>query len=298
VRSFLELCRFITSHPLPRSKVAALYQFVIWQLGARLLRKKVVVPWVDESRFVCGIGEAGLTGNLYAGFMEYKDMLFLLHSLSREEVFVDIGANVGAYTILASKCVQAKTIAFEPIPETVERLLDQIQINRVSDLVSVRNKGVAEDKGTLYFSNSHDTVNRVIEFGGSECASQVEVVSIDQELPRGQRYFFKIDVEGYELNVIKGGADVLSSPLTSVVIIEMNGSGESYGHTNQDVHTLLVRLGFSPCSYEPFSRSLKKLSNFNDANGNMIYVRNISEISARCRGAPLRKIHTAGGVEV
>lgn len=41
-----------------------------------MLKKKVIVSWVNDARFIAGKGETGLTGNLYAGFMEYEDMVF------------------------------------------------------------------------------------------------------------------------------------------------------------------------------------------------------------------------------
>ena len=56
----------------------------------QLLGRKVIVPWVEDSKFIAGIGETGLTGNLYTGFMEYEDMLFLLHALDTDETFVDV----------------------------------------------------------------------------------------------------------------------------------------------------------------------------------------------------------------
>jgi hypothetical protein len=55
-----------------------------------------MVPWVGDARFIAGLGEVGLTGNLYTGFMEYEDMLFLLHDLRATGTFVDVGASVGA----------------------------------------------------------------------------------------------------------------------------------------------------------------------------------------------------------
>ena len=67
-----------------------------------MLNRKIIVPWVGDSRFITGSGETGLTGNIYVGFHEYEEMLFLLHALQPTDTFVDVGANVGEYTILAS----------------------------------------------------------------------------------------------------------------------------------------------------------------------------------------------------
>lgn len=117
MKTIISTFGFVVGHPLTKkNRFAAIVNFIRWQLGARLVGKKVVVPWVGDSRFIAEIGETGLTGNLYAGFMEYEEMIFLLHALQPNEVFVDVGANIGAYTILASKVVKSKSISFEPLP--------------------------------------------------------------------------------------------------------------------------------------------------------------------------------------
>jgi thymidylate synthase len=60
----------------------------------------------------------GATGNIYAGLHEFEDMAFLLHLLRSEDMFADVGSNIGSYTILASGVVGAKSVAFEPVPST------------------------------------------------------------------------------------------------------------------------------------------------------------------------------------
>ncbi len=57
----------------------------------------------------------GATGNIYAGLHEFDDMAFFLHLLRPEDMFADVGSNIGSYTILASGVVGAKSVAFEPV---------------------------------------------------------------------------------------------------------------------------------------------------------------------------------------
>ena len=291
------ITKFILTHPLTRqNKLKALISFGRWQIAARLLGKKVIVPWVEDASFITAIGETGLTGNLYTGFMEYEDMLFLLHALRTDETFIDVGANIGAFTILASKVVKTKSISFEPLPETVDRLKDQIQINRINDFVSVRNKGVGDKVGALFFTNNNDTINKVSLAGGVDNTTKVEVTTLDEELDKDKKYFFKIDVEGFEYNVIEGGKNILSSQNTIAIIIELNGSGEEFGHSNQDIHKKIISLNFTPVAYEPLSRSLHILDSYNKNGGNTIYVKDVDLIKARCKAAPSRCVHTANDI--
>ena len=63
------------------------------------------------------------------GLCEFDEMGFVLHFLRSEDLFVDVGANVGAYTVLASGVIGARTIAFEPNPSTFKYLERNIAEN-------------------------------------------------------------------------------------------------------------------------------------------------------------------------
>lgn len=299
IKQLYAIVKFIAQHPLNADhKLLALKNFFSWQIATRILKKKVIVPWVDDSIFITGLGETGLTGNLYAGFMEYEDMIFLLHALQPTETFVDVGANIGAFTILASKVVKAKSIAFEPLPETVDRLIDQIHINRIESIVDIRNMGVGDKQGSLFFTNNNDTINKVSLSGNTENTTMVRVSTLDNELDTKDHYFLKIDVEGFEYNVIKGAEGLLSTNNVSAIIIELNGTGEEFGHNNEDIHKKLTSFGFISVSYEPQTRTLTRLDSYSKTRGNTIYVKDIDIIAERCKSAPKRVVHTACRIKI
>jgi len=299
IRTIIATVRFLTTHPLTKAnKIKTLLRFMQWQIGARLLNENVIIPWVDDSKLIASIGETGATGNLYTGFMEYEDMLFLLHALQPTEIFIDIGANIGVYTILASKVVNAKSIAFEPIPQTFEKLKDQIQINQINHLVTLVNKGVGEKNQTLFFTNNKNTMNKVSVIGETKNTSQVEVITLDGQLDRDKNYLFKIDVEGFESNVIEGAHQILSSPNVVAIILELNGSGNQFGHSDESLHDRIINYNFVPVSYNPIDRSISMLSSYNKKNKNTIYVKDINLIRARCLSAAKRCVHTANDVYV
>ncbi len=295
----IAIIHFIMRHPLnAENKIKALIKFIKWQLGIRLLNGKILTPWVDNSSFICGLGETGMTGNYYTGLIEYEDMGFLLHTLQSDEIFVDIGANVGAYTILASKVIGSQSIAFEPLPETIDRLRDQIQINRIDSRVDIRNKGVGDKKCQLFFTNNNDTTNKVSPAGNINNSTIVEVTTLDIELDNNSKYFLKIDVEGFEFNVIEGASNLLSSDAISAVIIELNGSGLEFGFSDEKVHQKLIGFGFKPIRYNPKLRIVTESNSFNKNFGNTIYVKDIERISNLCKISDKRIIHTAWGLQI
>ncbi|MEB3171773.1 MAG: hypothetical protein VKK43_10405, partial [Synechococcaceae cyanobacterium] len=128
--SLLDTIIFITSHPLNREqKLKSIIRFAKWQIGSRLVRGEIVYDWINGSKFLVKTGDKGLTGNIYTGLHEFPDMGFLLHFLRVDDLFVDIGANVGSYTILACCAVGARGVAFEPVPSTYKKLVENMRIN-------------------------------------------------------------------------------------------------------------------------------------------------------------------------
>jgi len=293
IKQFYLTAKFILTHPLIKKnkKWYGIVNFIVWQIGARALSKKIIVPWVEDSKLIIGVGETGATGNIYVGFAEYQDMLFLLHALRQEEIFVDIGANIGVYTILASKVIRANSISFEPIQNSFNRLEDQIKINRIDHLVRLENRGVGERSETLFFTNNNDTVNKVCLAGDVANTAEIEVIALDDFLEKNKKYFFKIDVEGFEYKVILGAKDILSSPNVVGLIIEMNGSSEEFGSNNSEIHNKLLSFNFYPVSYDPFGRTLSKLEGYNKIGVNTIYVKDIELLARRCKNAPKYRIN-------
>jgi len=299
IPGLIAVTRFILEHPMNTDhKLLSLLKFVEWQVATRILKKRVVVPWIDESMVISGPGDTGLTGNIYAGFMEYEEMVFLLHALQPTETFVDVGANLGAYTILASKVVKSRTIAFEPVPTTVERLRDQIQINKIESSVEVRNLAVGDHEGFLFFTNNNGTTNKVSREGEDQNTIRVKASTLDSELTKHEKYFLKIDVEGFEYNVLAGAADVLSTNNVSAIIIELNGSGHEFGSSNDHVHKKLLSHGFTPVAYDPQQRTLSELESYNRKLPNTIYVKDFTIMSERCKTAARRVVHTAWGKQI
>lgn len=289
----------IYKHPLnAHRRISAVAGFYRWRVGTRMIgiERKVVVPWVDSSRFLLGRDEHGLGGNMYVGLMDFPDMGFLLHAMRPDDLFVDVGANVGAYSILASSVVGARCLAFEPVGETASRLLDQVRLNAIGHLVDIRHEAVGSTAGELHFTQSRDVTNKVALQAGPDTTC-VSVTTLDHAVkPNSGRLFIKMDVEGFEYDVIQGGLHTLSSNSVAALIVELNGSGEEFGHSNQHIHEELIKLGLLPVAYDPLSRRVTPLTSFNTKDGNnTIYVKDIGLIRALCQDAPARTIHTAGG---
>jgi len=294
-----QIVRFIWAHPLNRGhRMAALIRFLAWQVRSRLAGGKIVVPWVDDASVMAGEGDTALTGNLYAGLMEFEDMAFLLHALRSTDLFVDVGANMGAYTILASKVVRSESLTFEPVPSTADRLMDQVHLNRIEENVRLRRMGVGREAGSLPFTCDSGAMNKVSVSDEREGSIRVPVTTLDLEVPLHQPVFMKIDVEGFEFNVLEGAKNVLSSNALIALIVELNGRGEEFGHTNEEVHQKLLSHDLIPVGYDPWTRSVTRIASYNRNDANTVYVKDLELIRERCLTAPARVIHTAHGIRL
>ena len=285
--------KFIVRHPLNRGRFwSALATYLRWQIGSRLLPGSVAVPFINDTRLLVKSGMKGATQNIYCGLQEFEDMALILHTLRPGDVFVDAGANVGSYTILAAGACGAHVTAIEPVPSTFAHLLDNIHLNNVLSLVTALNCGLSAVPATLHFSRDLDTVNHVLSAEESMLSSgiSVPVDTMDSALKGQGPTIIKIDVEGYESEVLKGAGVSLASDKLLAVVMELNESGNRYGFDEAKLHMDMLELGFIACAYDPWNRLLTPLKTKN-AVGNTLYVKDIDSLAVRVASAPYRTVN-------
>jgi FkbM family methyltransferase len=206
---------------------------------------------------------------------------------------VDIGANVGSYTILACSAVGARGVAFEPVPTTYKRLVENMRLNHLDARVRCINKGVGGKKGTIAFTSDDDTTNHALA-PGEQCDSKViiEVTSLDTVLAGEDPKLIKIDVEGYETLVLEGARETLKNQTLNAVIMELNGSGSRYGFDESKILELMLSHGFKAYSYNPFTRKLINLKGKNLDSGNTLFIRDKSVAEDRLRVASMVTVNS------
>lgn len=211
--------RFITRHPMTcQAPWAAVGRFVTWQVRSRL-REEVIHDWVGGARLAVRRGMTGATGNIYCGLHEYVDMSFVLHALRPGDLFVDIGANVGSYTVLAAAVAGAQVVAFEPDPDTFRALQRNVEINGLEGRVEVHPIALGAQAGTGWLTRGLDSMNHVVHQGGST-HQPVKIETLDTVLAGRVPTLIKMDVEGYEPQVLAGAQATLASAETLAVEIE------------------------------------------------------------------------------
>src|SRR4029079_10392991 len=132
------LIRAIWSHPLNRrfGRFAALGRFLRWQVSQRVHPRTVGLAFVNSSHLLARLGNTAATGNWYSGLDEPAEMGFALCVLRPGDLLLDVGANLGSYTVLAGAGVGCRVVALEPSSDTYKRLVANVRSNRIADRVT------------------------------------------------------------------------------------------------------------------------------------------------------------------
>ena len=271
----LNTVEWIINHPLSKGrKLRNVGRFVAWQERSRLSREPYAFEFANGSKMLARAGMTGATGNLYVGLHEFREMAFLLHYLRPDDLFFDVGANVGSYSILAGAAVGARVVAFEP-GEAFEWLVRNFALNNLGN-AQARREAVGANSGTVSFTSGLDTVNRIDRNG----AAIVPLTTLDAACGGQAPAVIKIDVEGLEADVLHGATSTLSNAATNVVVMELNDPAAS---------DLLNRSGFVCCSYDPFKRSIGPPAAAISGNG--IFIKDIGQARQRVEGARPFSVH-------
>ncbi|MER8639771.1 FkbM family methyltransferase [Mesorhizobium sp. M1273] len=265
--------RFLAEHPLTRnSQLRAWRRVLRWQIESRL-KEEVIVPWVGGQKLAVRRHMTGATGNIYAGLHEFADMGLVLHFLRRGDLFFDVGSNVGTYSVLASGVCGATTWAFEPHPETVLRLERNVAINHLSDRIKIYQLALGSEAAEVSFTIGLDTMNKVSNDG----TGSLKVIQkpLDALVNDAFPIMIKVDVEGYEEDVVRGALSVLANSHLRVVELETV--------TPWTLKTMKDH-GFEQAYYNPILRTLSSQSNFAGPS-NTTFIRDPDFVADRVKSA-------------
>ena len=170
------------------------------------------------------------------------------------DIVFDIGANFGWYTTLFAKLTGAtgKVYAFEPQPAILEHNRDNLRLNAFEDRVKLSHLALGAQSGSLNLytfaglSNAHSSA---VSLGRDDAKmsicpmSTLDAFAAEEEIRRID--VLKIDVEGYEADVFKGGARMLGAADAPLILFEINMDClKSRGMTARNVQDVLRGFGY------------------------------------------------------
>jgi|SRR5579875_243488 len=188
-----------------------------------------------EARLWCGcrltvdLHDAVQASLYYRGFHEPSVTAVLRRHLRAGDCFVDVGANVGYYSCVASCLVgRAGSVhAIEPSTKLIDRFRMDLARNRISDRIVLHPVAVSDFEGTAYLQRgSHDPTpdgDRFItveQFDGPS-AELVPVTTLDSLLIHASRVdVLKLDIEGQELSALRGAVSTIRRFRPRLILVE------------------------------------------------------------------------------
>ena len=288
---FIKAMGYVLRAPLNRGHAAsALLRVARWQLSSRLAPGDLVVPFVGDTVLIGRPSLTGMTLNVYCGLAETDEMGFALHLLRADDLFVDVGANVGVYTVLASGACGARTIACEPIGQALRDLRRNVSLNDLGERVEIRNCAVGAAPGTVRMTDDSDTMNRVVEGAPDAGGVDVPVMTLDAILDGQTPALIKIDVEGYEEKVLAGAKATLRAPSLRAVTLEAGPFDADGGARRRSLCASMKTFGFVPAEYDAVDRRLSPMRDVDRRGDDIIFVRDLAATQKILSQAPRRNI--------
>jgi FkbM family methyltransferase len=158
------------------------------------------------------------------GRLEPGSLAVVLSLLKEGGVLVDVGANIGTFTLPAARRVGARghVLAMEPAPRVVELLRRTVALNEVADWIEVRECAAGEANGTVLFGLSRQTTHNSLQMP-DDTVEQIEVPirRLDDLIGSGRQVdVVKIDVEGAELQVWRGMQRIVAENPQLAIVLE------------------------------------------------------------------------------
>lgn len=170
--------------------------------------------------------------------------------VKKETVVIDLGANIGYYTILSAELVgkTGHVYSFEPEPHNFSLLSKNIKTNNLTN-VTLEQKGVADKnyQARLYLSDSN-TDHRIYKVENDRKSVEIQVIKLDDYFPDGIKKpcFIKSDIQGADIKAIEGMKKLLQNSRDLILFFEYQPSMlKEFGSNPEPIINSLLTMGFT-----------------------------------------------------
>lgn len=210
----------------------------------------IIIRKVQGSKMYLDLKDEGISKDLALdGIREPESTKMIKKILKPGDIVVDIGANRGYYALMESRLVgkNGKVYAIEPVQDNINALKKNIELNNYPNIkvfqVAIGDKNTTTKMYISSFSNWHSFINHKQKITST---IDIKVISLDNFLKdKEYPYFIRMDVEGYEYQILKGMKNVLERRKPLKLFIEL------HPHLMQKDKTIfilktLMKYGFEP----------------------------------------------------
>jgi FkbM family methyltransferase len=231
-----------------------------WDSAVKAERSFLLKHLFRDTHIKC-YTDSNLCKMIYMDQFESEEIDFVKKGLKEGDVFVDIGSNIGIFSLVASQIVgkNGKVIAFEPTPETFKRLEENISLNNIFNIDAFQ-LGISNSKKDEILSISQEGFDAWNSFTKPSKGERFNKVTIKTDsldnLATEIEYLskaslIKIDVEGWESMVISGAENLLTkndAPMLMVEFTEQNAINA--GSSTKILYNKIVQFGYRLYRYD------------------------------------------------
>ena len=215
--------------------------------------------------------DSSLSPNLNRGDFEFHEIRFINDFLQHKDTFIDIGANIGYFSMIASKCVgdEGKIHSFEPTKKTYDRLLESIKLNQANNVSAhkIALSNISEEREFTISNDGFDAYNSLGKPSeGSDFIKEIVHTkpfdTVIEEKNISTPSLIKIDVEGWEMPVIEGMKNLLNKKDAPVLMVEFTEDNANLaGFSCSDLYDLISNFNYSMYKYNWVRNELVKQEN-------------------------------------
>lgn len=212
---------------------------ITYQARGRLLRKPTIARIGRNALMEVELHSSGASKALYANPPDWPEMLVWEQRLRPGDLFIDVGANAGVYSLWAAD-VGAEVVAVEPSRQASRWLRRNVELSGLP--ITIIEAALTDFEGTVGFDSSGDSVGHI---GGPEV---VAATTLDAVLGQRQAAGVKIDVEGFERMVVQGATAALKEHRIACIQVEWNRCSQvALGEDRSPTAALLEEFGYRLC---------------------------------------------------
>lgn len=212
----------------------------------------------------------------------------IIKEVKKGDVVLDIGANIGFFTLLFAKIVgeTGKVYAFEPDPENFELLKKNVNLNGYKNVVML-NKAVSNksEKVNLYISKKNKGDHRIYDSGDSREFIEVEAIRLDDYFKDYYRKinFIKMDIQGAEEKAINGMRNILDSNEKVKIITEFWPYGlKNAGSIPLDYILKIMKHGFKIYEMKEETKEIEPIEDVYELSSSRWYENDTKSTNLLC----------------
>ena len=221
---------------------------------------------------------------MYNWMIDWEEFNLIKKFVAKNDLCIDVGANMGYYTIWFSK-FSNNIYSFEPNPVNYNRLKRNIAVNNSFDSAKTFEVALGEKDDTAVLTKNLDIKNHILPFDSVEGGDVVALKRLDSILSENKITdiaYLKIDVEGFEIDVLKGLGDYFINHKVDIIQIEINSAIKNSAYSLNDFLSFIGINNYKLYSYN-FILNVMENQVFTTDRENYFLISRIEEINERLK---------------